>query len=458
MDLQTGVAVWLGVIVALVLVQRTQMTLGVGLVLAYIINLSLIHLPGALLYLDPDYAYYKREWIEWGFEQSSFAVLAFGIGAAATFWFLHQTRRDVPASGDPSQVVLPNLWLHRFYFLFGLFSFFVIQPFLRGIPTISAVAGVLNQLLLLGICLGMWHAWHTRNWLALGLWTGALGLLPVMTIVFQGFIGFGTAALLTGLAFLASFFRPRLLIFVVGILFVFVALSAFITYFRDRTEIRRVVWGNETLEERIEQFGQTFGDFEWIDPSNRRHLNYIDERLNQNWLVGAAVENLARGKVDFKNGATMGEAVIALVPRAIWPDKPARAGSGNLVTDATGISFDATTSIGVGQVLEFYFNFGSAGVIVGGFVWGIALAALDVNASRALILGNVRRFTLFYLIGLGMIQPGGSLVDVVGTSAAAALAAIVINEFLVPFFVGPFQEDTAAGAAPKANELQRAES
>ena len=442
MDLQTGLIVWFVVLGALILMQRAQATLGVGLVLAYFMNLALIHLPGAVLYLDPSYAFYKREWVELGFEASSFAILAFGVGALGTMWFLHQVRQ-VPTSTDAGRGVTPpqfSPWLYRLYVVVGLLSFFVIQPLLRDVPTIGAVTSVFNQLLMLGICLGMWRAWHTRNFFSLMLWIAALGMMPVMTIVLQGYIGFGTSALLTGLAFLASFFRPRWLVAVFGVVFIVVGISAFVTYFRDRDQIRRVVWGNESFDERTAQFLETFGEFELIDLSNPRHLNSIDLRLNQNVLIGAAIENLGSGKAEFKNGATLVDALIALVPRAIWPDKPVRAGSGNLVTDATGIEFDRTTSVGVGQVLEFYFNFGMGAVIVGGLLWGVGLAVLDVTASRYLLDGDVRQFTLYYLIGLGLIQPGGSLVDIAATSAAAVLAAFVVNDLLVPFFVGGLQE------------------
>ncbi len=448
MDIQTGIGLWFAVLLVIVLMQRARATLGVGLVLAYYMNLALIHLPGAVLYLDPLYAYYKREWIELGFEQATFAIMAFGVGAIGTMWFLRQSRQAVEIM--PVTALSFHPWLSRFYVGLGLLSFFIIQPFLRDVPTVSAVTSVLNQLLLLGICLGMWNAWHARRRFAFVLWVVALGALPVMTIVFQGFIGFGTVALMTGLAFLASFFRPRWVVVVVGVVFVVVGLSAFVTYFRDRDQIRRVVWGNESFEERTAQFLETFSEFEMIDPANPRHLNSIDSRLNQNWLVGAAVENLLNGKADFRNGGTLVDALTALVPRAIWPDKPVRAGSGSLVTDATGIEFSTTTSIGVGQVLEFYFNFGTPAVVLGAFFWGIALALLDVAASRYLLQGNARRFTLSYLMGLGLIQPGGSLVDVAATTAAAIVAAFVVNDFLVPFFIGGMQEPDGEDAAPKS--------
>ncbi len=455
-DFGTGILIWGIVVLAIVFTQRAQATLGVGLVLAYLANLAMIHLPGAFLYLNPDYAFYRRLWIQLGFEQSTWAVAAFGAGAVITLWVLHLTRRlSVGSEARFPQAVLFNPWVHRLYVIFGLFSFFVLSPIARNVPTLSAVVSVMNQLLLLGICLGIWQAWPTRNWWTLFWWIVVLGLLPVITLVFQGFLGFGISALLTSLAFFASFFRPRVLVIVIGAAFVLLGASAFVTYFRDRTQIREVVWGGESIEERVFRVGQTFADFEWFDLNNTRHLNAIDQRLNQNWIVGAAVENLARGKAEYQDGATLLDALIAPIPRILWPDKPVRAGSGNLVTDATGVAFSKNTSVGVGQVLEFYYNFGATGVILGSVLWGIALALLDGWASRYLLEGNSRRFTLFFLVGLGLIQPGGSLVDIAATSAAAVLAAFVINEFLVPFFLDAVQLEPAPALRPKPPGLPR---
>jgi hypothetical protein len=174
----------------------------------------------------------------------------------------------------------------------------------------------------------------------------------------------------------------------------------------------------------------------------------LDDRLNQNWLVGAAVERISEGKSELKSGATLTDAVIAIVPRAIWPDKPVRAGSGDLVADATGVPFAQGTSVGVGQVLEFYINFGTPAVIIGELLWGIALAILDVWASVALRSGASRTFTTLYLVGLGFMLAGGSLVEIVATTAAAVVAALVINDFLVPFFVGVTEEPAAPEVGP----------
>ncbi len=47
------------------------------------------------------------------------------------------------------------------------------------------------------------------------------------------------------------------------------------------------------------------------------------------------------------------------IPRALWPNKPVVGGSGDLVSTYTGIRFADGTSVGIGQVLESFVNFGT---------------------------------------------------------------------------------------------------
>src|ERR1700734_2977948 len=101
-------------------------------------------------------------------------------------------------------------------------------------------------------------------------------------------------------------------------------------------------------------------------PSSAR----VDARLNQNWLVGAAVNRLSETDA-FAHGDTLWDAPLALIPRALWPDGPTNAGSGDLVNRYTDIKFGAGTSVGIGQVLEFYANFGTTGVMIGFALMGL---------------------------------------------------------------------------------------
>ena len=127
----------------------------------------------------------------------------------------------------------------------------------------------------------------------------------------------------------------------------------------------------------------------------------------------------------------MWDATIALIPRALWADKPVAAGSGDLVTRYTGIEFAQGTSVGIGQVMEFYINFGTFGVVLGFVVLGMLLSIVDSAAGHKLAAGDWPGFALWYLPGLALLQVGGSLVDLTASVAASSVAALTVNQLLV---------------------------
>jgi hypothetical protein len=253
--------------------------------------------------------------------------------------------------------------------------------------------------------------------------------MPFITIITQGFISYGAVAALTVLIFVSGFIRPRWKVIAAALLLGYLGLSVFVTYRRDRGAIREVVWGGQSLGDRWTQLATTFGDFEWFDPESQEHLERVDDRLNQSFLVGVAVQRLEDTK-DFADGSTLWEALIALIPRALWPDKPVEAGSGNLVSRFTGMHFAEGTSVGIGQVMEFYVNFGRLGVIIGFLIMGALVSALDQAAGERLVLNDLRGFVLWYLPGINLLQVGGSLVEVTVSTVAGVVVAIMANEYL----------------------------
>jgi hypothetical protein len=250
-------------------------------------------------------------------------------------------------------------------------------------------------------------------------------------MISHGFASYGTAATLAFLAFVGTFYRPRWWkLALVGFLIGYLGLSFYVSYMRDREAIRETVWGGQRLSNRLDQLSMTLGDFEWFDLSNHRHLERIDDRLNQNHLVGAAVNYLESGLQNFAHGDTLGQALIALVPRALWPGKPIVAGSGNLVTTYTGIPFAEGTSVGIGQVMEFYVNFADVGVVLGFFIIGTIITILDWSAYQHLKQGNWGRFLCWYLPGLSFLQVGGALVEVTMGAVSAAVLSLLLRYWM----------------------------
>src|SRR5262245_28329941 len=184
-----------------------------------------------------------------------------------------------------------------------------------------------------------------------------------------------------------------------------------------RDELRQLVWHQQaSIDDRLRLVTDTLWNFQWLDLSNSQHRKAIDDRLNQNGFIGIAVERLELGTVEYANGDTLARVAIGLIPRAIWPNKPAVGGGGSVVHDFTGIEFAEGTSIGAGQVFEFYVNFGSLGVIGGILLCGWLIGRVDVYVMKYLRQGDQRRFLLWFLPGLALLGAGGNLLEyVVGT-------------------------------------------
>jgi hypothetical protein len=272
-----------------------------------------------------------------------------------------------------------------------------------------------------------WQAWRTgRTTRLLAVMSGTLGL-PFLTIVQSGYMSYGAVAALVVFVFVANLARVRWKVLALGLVVVYVGMSFYVSYMRDRGEIRETVWRGRPLTERVGQLADTVMTFEWFNDAEPVHLQLVDVRLNQNFLVGAAVTRMVHTG-DFAYGGTMLDGVLVLIPRVIWPDKPTGAGSGDLVSQYTGLRFQADTSVGIGQVMEFYVNFGSAGVVAGFFLLGALMTWLDRGARRCLDHDDWLRFARWFVVGLSLMQTGGSLVDVVGGAAAGLVAVLIANQ------------------------------
>jgi hypothetical protein len=200
---------------------------------------------------------------------------------------------------------------------------------------------------------------------------------------------------------------------------------------RDRTLIREVVWNDGTLVERVRSVVESFGEIEPFDLANADHLERVEDRLNQDWLVGAASAYLEGRPNEFARGGTLLAALAAVVPRALWPDKPIVGGSGDLVSRYTGLRFADGTSVGVGQVLEAFVNFGTDGVVLVFFVIGMTVVMVDRQSAYRLGRGDGTGFAVWYLPGLCLLQIGGSLSEVTSAAAAAFVMVFLLNRLAV---------------------------
>ncbi|NEU71603.1 hypothetical protein PI95_003140 [Hassallia byssoidea VB512170] len=427
--------VWVGVMGLVVYSQWNRKLPSVGFPLCYLFNLSINHWFGAMIYSFPWYypqsAYLlsvgcSPENTISGFQVSVLGVIGFGFGSVFLAPWLLRSFKPPWLREMPKQ---PNLKLPKTYIFLGLLFYFVIGPILSKIPSVAALTGSGFSLLSVGLCLACWKAWCMADNKAFLSWLLISCCIPFLSMVNAGFISFGVAAVLIVLIFVFTFYRPRWQVLIIGLLVMFLGLSVLVTYFRDRDIIRAQVWGGQSTESRIEQVWKTMTNFEFFNVYKQQHLEVIDGRLNMNIGVGLAINHISEGIAKFADGETLGQAVIAAVPRILWPNKPISAGSGDLVSRYTGLETPPGTSIGVGNVLEFYLNFGTFGVVFGFILFGTVLRVFDITAGQKLLSGNWVGFASWFLPGLGLMNPAGSLAEVVSSVSASAVLVYLINRF-----------------------------
>lgn len=395
------------------LLRRDRVSL--GLPVAYLYSLLLIHVPGAVAQiLGRDFISHS-DLIEIGMRFTALGSLCFVVGV----WW---------ARSRSSFAIMPirrDLDRHQFrwFCLIGGWSLIYGLSPLYHIPSISAAVEKGGGIWMLGVMLGLRAACRRGDLKRIAIWLGALMVYPVLMLLLGGFLSYGSAAIIIVCSALTISTRSFGRVVVGMTLFVFLSLNIFVNYFGHRDDIRKQVWGGAPLEARIDSVIDTVRDFEWLDPTNERHLIALDQRLNQNYFVGLAALRIQQGQVDYLKGYSLWQGLLALVPRLLWPEKPVFAGSPEIVSKMTGLRLSPTTSFGVGNVMEFQINFGIPGVVVGFFVLGWLIGMLDLKAAVAEGRGDLGTVVFFFLPAAALIQPNGSLVDLFGGVAAALVAA-----------------------------------
>lgn len=396
-----------------------------GLTLAYFLGLVLIHWFGALIYLFPAMEFQNPIPTRIGFEIATYGVVGLTIGVGLVR-FLLPRKAIKTAEEDTFHVDEP---LALIFFGLGLFVLLILQPLVGQVATVTAILSGLTQLTTVGICLGLWLAIKKRNQRKLLLWLLAAVLMPFITLLTTAFVGYGMNTLIAITAFLVAMHRVKAIHIPLVIVGAYLGMSLYVTYFEDRPDYRKQVWGEQIgLSERLSAVGAMITDFEFVDGDNTSHLYAIDIRLNQNNLVGLAANNVRRGARELGHGESIVFSFIALVPRAIWPGKPTVGGGGDIVSRYTGLHFERHTSVGAGQVLEFYVNFAEAGVVLGFLVFGAILAFIDRRAAYHLWGERLGLFILWFLPGLGFLQAGGNFVEITTTSVSSIVSALLVMQ------------------------------
>jgi hypothetical protein len=426
-DSLSWVIAWI-CLAAFVLLRHSRRAPHVGLLLTYVFIFGALHWFAPLLHLLPWFTEFPGDLTAEGLRESVFAMAGFAAGAELLSWTRFgqsgEAVDETPEAANAPRLV--NLYLGTGAALYAF-------TLLGGrLPFLEAVVSTGSTLVAVGVGLKCWMAQRDGQRKQLFFFLGLTSLFPVLTLVAQGFLGYGFVAVLIVISFVGSLQTSRWKTAVGGTLLIYLGLCVYVTYMRDRTDIRDVVWGGRSITSRLAQLDYTFRNAELFNPWDTDHLYRVDRRLNQDHLIGSAVVYLREGNARYAQGRTLGDAVVALVPRALWPGKPVVGGSGDIVSNYTGIRFAYGTSVGVGQVMELHINFGTAGVLFGFAVIGALITFVDRRGARHLAEGNIRAFALLYMPGLSLLQIGGSLAEVTATAAASALLVYAVSSMVRP--------------------------
>lgn len=314
---------------------------------------------------------------------------------------------------------------------------FVLIPVGTAIPSVGAAIDKGGAIWMLGALIGLRRAVSMNDLKSVAIWIAATMVYPIYMLLAAGFLSYGVGAALIVVSALAiparSIGRVWLAVAVTSI----IGITVFTNYFVVRKEIRAIVWSDAGWKTRTTGVINSFSNFEPFVFSTERHIRSLDERLNQNVFVGMSASRIEMGFVDYKWGWSLLEAAMSLVPRAIWPDKPVYGGSPAIVREMTGLNLSVTTSWGVGNVMEFYINFGVIGLIVGFVALGYVLGRLDIKAAISLARGDYGRTIMVFLPAVALIQPLGSLVEMVSGFAAAVVGALVWKHLWLSYERGP---------------------
>ena len=414
-----SISVCVTALAALIWIMRRD-PVSLGLPVAYLISLLLIHVPGA-------YAQALGDGILADAEVTEKGIFFTAIGAVCFLGGVMLSRLSpnggIPFATDRSSPLTQSGNSFAQFCLIGGWIFtYGLSP-LGQIPSLGAAVDKGGGIWMLGVIVGLRAAVRHRSLLRAGVWLGALLVYPVLMLLLGGFLSYGAGtSIIVGSALIISA-RSYTRVAIGLALTTYLGLTMFVNYFESRDAIRDQVWGGRPLEQRVDTVLGVASNFHWFDSSDPLDLRALDERLNQNFFVGLAAERIESGQVDHLYGRSIWEALQAFVPRAIWPEKPVLAGSPRIVAEMTGLVLSETSSFGVGNVMEFQINFGIGGVVGGFLLLGWMIGMLDRKAALAERRGELDRVVLFFLPAVALIQPGGSMVEMAGGAASAILAA-----------------------------------
>src|SRR5215467_6925397 len=162
---------------------------------AYIAALGIQHWFGALAHAMPWNSFLDRTDTIVGFTYTTLGLACFVLGTAVMPRRLAASRARL-VYAVPREAHMMGHRYATFLLTSGALGWLAELTPLNGLPSVTSVISAAKQLLIAGICLKCWLAWHERDrkrlfkWLCLGL------AFPLYTTIVSGFLGYGIVFLL----------------------------------------------------------------------------------------------------------------------------------------------------------------------------------------------------------------------------------------------------------------------
>src|ERR1017187_2283116 len=250
------------------LLRRDQVSL--GLPIAYLFSLLLIHVPGAFAHAVGSDRLTDSDLTAIGIRFTAIGSICYVAGV----WWARSSRRKLPIHKGVDRRRF--CW---FCLLGGWCVTYGLGP-LRQFPSLGALIEQGGFIWMLGVMFGLRAAFRSGNLKRAGIWLTALAVYPVLMLLFGGFVtwGFMTAIIvLSSLTVSTRSYRRVAVGLTVATVF---GLGIFVNYMQHRDEIRKQVWGGASLQARVGSVVDAFRHFEWLDPTNGTHLDRKSTRLN----------------------------------------------------------------------------------------------------------------------------------------------------------------------------------
>lgn len=413
----------------------------VGLPFAFLLLFTVMH-GGALVHLVDGYSHYdnaylsslrySRSTVADGFEASFLAMLAASVGFMVGDATIKRNAGPLRANFTLERLKRGSLVVLGI----GLAAF-VIERLANDLNVplagFQAAFSSARNLFAVGGCGLILHDYLSgKRAMALALTVAFAAALPATFLLSTAILADSVAIAIAIFAFYLTLRTRKGRPFIRNVgLFAFVSLAMIVFsagYLQSRSLLRDLLWesGGDAASAAgvVAQEAQAFDVNSVMEQSS---LSQIDARLNQNIYIGLAIEQLAILPDTYENGKTIMLALLAWVPRALWPNKPERGGASMIEKHTTKKSAEGVT-FGAGPIFEFYVNFGYWGIIVGFVIVGYVLRLLDLRAAEALQQADVLRSAQFHLTGLAMLQPLSELFFIV-TSAASAFLLVAAMRY-----------------------------